>query len=97
MIILYCTLKGPDLEDSIGKMSLYVMKTSINSLFWTDGAGLYVYESHLKPEEIMAGVEKDDELHELADTCVVLEVKKFGQMASRNLRDHKILQAFIYD
>ena len=97
MIILYCTLKGADLEESIGKMSLYVMKTSINSLFWTDGAGLYVYESHLKPDEILAGIEEDAELQDHADTCVVFDVKKFGPMASRNLRDHKILRAFIYD
>lgn len=97
MIILYCTLKGPDTEESFDKMTLYVMKTSINSLFWTDGIGLYVYESHLKPNEIMAGIENDTILKRHVDSCVAFEVKKFGGAASYNLKDQKILEAFLDD
>lgn len=93
-IVLTCPLKDPTDADAQEARQRVVSAATINTLFWTDGMDLFIFESHLSAPEVRDTLAADAELSRLVRPVTVLQCRVFGDVAaSGGIDEHLLRQA----
>jgi len=94
MILLSCKLRSDADRLPPAALEDLVQWATINTLYWSDGDGLYLFESNYRASEINAEFLTNPDLSPALDRIVVFEFSKIRDVVSTGLPSETILRAF---
>lgn len=91
-IVLTCPLNDPTDAAARQARQRAVAAATINTLFWTDGMDLFVFESHLSAPEVRDALAADAELSRSLRPVTVLQCRAFRDIAASGGIDEHLLR-----
>lgn len=93
-IVLVCPLNDPTDAVAGEVRQRAVCAATINTLFWTDGMDLFIFESHLSAPEVRDALAANADLSRLVRPVTVLQCRAFADVAAwGGIDEHLLRQA----
>ena len=91
-IVLTCPLNDPTDAAAREARQHAVAAATINTLFWTDGMDLFIFESHLSAPDVREALAADAELSRFLRPVTVLQCRAFRNVAATVGIDERLLR-----
>ncbi|MCR4265856.1 hypothetical protein [Nitratireductor sp. ZSWI3] len=95
LILISCRLAATDQAPARAAFEDMVQWGSINTLYWCDDDGLYLFESNYSAQEIRDEITREPALKDRIERLVVFEIPRFKDIASFGVPTDRILRSFL--